>query len=200
MGRLLHLDPWTEKPAVALGGKFLTFSNKNANPPYDTHCTALWNTNGIFQPLFAFLNLVLSWIVLNSCNFKILQNWVSPFSDATHLPPNSEPNTTVSVCVCVCFLRVCVCVGCRGWALKLRLHGSVNSLYWPSCFYLIRFQFFRLGLLAAHCYASCAAACCRSADSTCFHIDYTSGISADANVRLCICEKLCVQWASVIRE
>lgn len=87
-----------------------------------------------------------------------------------------------------------------GESLKKRLHGFVNSWYWPSRFYLIRFTFFRLGLLAAHFYAGCTAACCRTADSMCFHIDYTSGISADANAWVCVCESMCVQRALVRSE
>lgn len=87
-----------------------------------------------------------------------------------------------------------------GGALKWRLHQFVNSWYWPSCIYLIRFPFIRLGLLAAHCYASCSAACCGTADSMCFHIDYTSGISADANAWVCVCERVFVQRALVRSE
>lgn len=72
-------------------------------------------------------------------------------------------------------------------SLKCRLHGFVNSWYWPSRFYLIRFPFLRLDLLDTHCYASCAAACCHTADAMCFCIDYTSGISSNANARVCVC-------------
>lgn len=66
----------------------------------------------------------------------------------------------------------------------------------PSCFYLIRFPFLRLDLLGAHCYASGAAACCHTADAKCFRIDYTSGISSNANASVYVCERVCV-FASV---
>lgn len=41
-------------------------------------------------------------------------------------------------------------------------------------------------MLDAHCYARCAAACCHTADAMCFRIDYTSGISSNANASVCV--------------
>lgn len=45
-------------------------------------------------------------------------------------------------------------------------------------------------MLDAHCYASSAAACCHTADAMCFRIDYTSGISSDANAWVCVCASM----------
>lgn len=70
---------------------------------------------------------------------------------------------------------------------------SITSID-PSHFYLIRFPFLGLDLLDSHCYASCAAVCCHSADAEYFCIDYTSGISSNANATLCVFE-VCIEGA-----
>lgn len=65
----------------------------------------------------------------------------------------------------------------------------------PSRFYLIRFPFLRLDLLDTHCYARRGAACCHTADAKCFRIDYTSGISPNANVSVCVFVRVSIKSA-----